>query len=234
MPVVMMSSSKLGVRPVQVGLRARAPAARSSRVFSPLASANSSSSSSQQSCDVQEVGKVGKGFRRNHSGNGNGAALSMAAATVLTSLAMPEAAHAGWDALLTTDYWAAFLQWRVSSPLLFIGTFIVPNGGLFLLFQYILNKKRDNFKAQLREAGWDTFLKERGVDIETLNDVKQLRYFCRLQERNLLDEQKVNEFVEYQRKKMEYYSPVVVNQYNKAKAAEEEKEAEAEKEESAN
>jgi len=159
----------------------------------------------------------------------------MAAATVLTSLAMPEAAHAGWDALLTTDYWAAFLQWRVSSPLLFIGTFIVPNGGLFLLFQYILNKKRDNFKAQLREAGWDTFLKERGVDIETLNDVKQLRYFCRLQERNLLDEQKVNEFVEYQRKKMEYYSPVVVNQYNKAKAAEkEEKEAEAEKEESAN
>ncbi|XRB06601.1 hypothetical protein NFJ02_28g65550 [Pycnococcus provasolii] len=234
MPVVMMSSSKLGVRPVQVGLRARAPAARSSRVFSPLASAHSSSSSSQQSCDVQEVGKVGKGFRRNHSGNGNGAALSMAAATVLTSLAMPEAAHAGWDALLTTDYWAAFLQWRVSSPLLFIGTFIVPNGGLFLLFQYILNKKRDNFKAQLREAGWDTFLKERGVDIETLNDVKQLRYFCRLQERNLLDEQKVNEFVEYQRKKMEYYSPVVVNQYNKAKAAEEEKEAEAEKEESAN
>lgn len=176
----------------------------------------------------------GKGpvLREAQKGEEAARAWSAAAAVAMASLAAPDVAHAGWEKTLTPEFWIAFLQWRASSPLLFIGTFVVPTGGLYLLFKYLLDKKRENFRAALEEKGWDTFLKERGVDIYEINDVPQLRYFVRLMERNLLDEQKVDEFIEYQRKKMEYYSPIVATQYKRAqeeKAASETEEKEEEK-----
>ena len=122
-------------------------------------------------------------------------AWSAAAAVAMASLAAPDVAHAGWEKTLTPEFWIAFLQWRASSPLLFIGTFVVPTGGLYLLFKYLLDKKRENFRAALEEKGWDTFLKERGVDIYEINDVPQLRYFVRLMERNLLDENRQHKIV---------------------------------------
>jgi hypothetical protein len=64
----------------------------------------------------------------------------------------------------------------------------------YAVFTVLVGKKEIRRKEELAAGGWDKFMAERGLDIETLK-LPQLNAFAIAAEKDLLDDEMVTEFV---------------------------------------
>ncbi len=88
----------------------------------------------------------------------------------------------------------AFLEFRTKDPTSFLLYSVAPILVPYAVFTVLVGKKEIRRKEELAAGGWDKFMAERGLDIETLK-LPQLNAFAIAAEKDLLDDEMVTEFV---------------------------------------
>jgi hypothetical protein len=89
----------------------------------------------------------------------------------------------------------AFLEFRTKDPTSFLLYSVAPILVPYAVFTVLVGKKEIRRKEELAAGGWDKFMAERGLDIETLK-LPQLNAFAIAAEKDLLDDEMVTEFVQ--------------------------------------
>lgn len=126
------------------------------------------------------------------------------------------------SSIVSLDFWKGFYLWRVDSPVQALLTIFGPFAATFAVFKVLIEKKKESCRKELAEGGYDIFLKERGVLIDEINDVKSLSYFRRLARVGKLSEDAVGSFVNDWKKREAYYSPLLSDQYKATRDAQRE------------
>lgn len=88
----------------------------------------------------------------------------------------------------------AFLEFRTKDPTSFLLLTVAPILVPYAIFSVLVGKKEVRRKEELAAGGWDKFMAERGLDIDTLK-LPQLNAFAIAAEKDLLDDEMVREFV---------------------------------------